>query len=105
MKRPSSSRRPPRKAARRPAGKPAAPKPTPGWKPRNQKPGGWSNPRPPSVPSTMDLRLNEYYAGAALIGVLSSQGEEPDLRWIRKWTWQLADEMCADALRRRRRKQ
>jgi hypothetical protein len=52
----------------------------------------------------MDLRLDEYYAGAALIGVIASQGEEPDLRWVREWTWKLADQMCADALKRRRRK-
>jgi hypothetical protein len=90
-----------RPVPQRPAGSADA-KPTPGWKPRN--PRGWSNPRPPSVPSTMDLRLDEYYAGAALIGVIASQGEEPDLRWVREWTWKLADQMCADALKRRRRK-
>jgi hypothetical protein len=81
-------KRPPRKSSPRrldprPDGRTGA-KPTPGWKP-------------------MDLRLDEYYAGAALIGVIASQGEEPDTKWVREWTWKLADQMCADALKRRRR--
>jgi hypothetical protein len=99
-------KRPPRKSSPRrldprPDGRTGA-KPTPGWKPRLRV-GAWVNPRPPSVPSTMDLRLDEYYAGAALIGVIASQGEEPDTKWVREWTWKLADQMCADALKRRRR--
>lgn len=74
--------------------------PEPGWK-AHRKGLTFSNPRPPSVPTTMELRLDEYYAGAALIGVLASQAEEPNMQWVREYSWKLAEWMCLDAKRRR----
>jgi hypothetical protein len=88
-----------RNGRRGPAGKVAS-KPTPGWKPRAVRPG-FVNPRPPSVPNTMDLRLDEYFAGAALIGVLASQGEEPDTEWACKWAWEMGHKMAHRAVARR----
>lgn len=52
----------------------------------------------------MDLRLNEYFAGAALVGVLSSQAEEPDHKWACQWAWEMGKRMAAEALRRRKQK-
>jgi hypothetical protein len=72
----------------------------PGWKAHVQRPP-FVNPRPPSVPSTMDLRLDEYFAGAALIGVLASQAEEPDSEWACEWAWQMGHKMAKQAVKRR----
>lgn len=78
-------------------------RPTPGWKARAQVPS-FANPRPPSVPSTMDLRLDEYFAGAALVGVLSSQAEEPDHKWACHWAWEMGKRMAAEAVKRRKKR-
>lgn len=51
----------------------------------------------------MDLRLDEYFAGAALIGVLASQADEPDPKWACQWSWKMGREMALEAKRRRRR--
>jgi hypothetical protein len=49
----------------------------------------------------MDLRLDEYFAGAALIGVLASQGEEPDVEWACQWAWDMGHKMARQAVKRR----
>ena len=51
----------------------------------------------------MDLRLDEYYAAAALMGVLASQGDEPDHKWVCEWSWKMGREMANEAKRRRKR--
>lgn len=85
------------------AGTGRKPAPTPGWKPRSEQRRGWKNPRPPSVPSSLDINLEEYYAGATLLGLLASQSEEPNKRWCRDWSFQMGEIMAACALRRRRK--
>ena len=64
---------------------------------------GWKNPRPPSVPSSLDINLEEYYAGATLLGLLASQSEEPNKGWCRDWSFEMGEIMAACALRRRRK--
>jgi hypothetical protein len=76
-------------------------RPAAGWKARVVARPPFVNPRPPSVPSTMDLRLDEYFAGAALIGVLASQGEEPDVEWACQWAWDMGHKMARQAVKRR----
>lgn len=78
-------------------------KPTPGWKGSPLLPR-FANPRPPSVPTTMDLRLDEYFAGAALVGVLSSQHEEPDTEWACEWAWKMGRKMAHAAVKLRAKK-
>lgn len=77
--------------------------PTPGWKAHASFPA-FLNPRPPSVPTTLDLRLYEYFAGAALMGVLASQGNEPDQRWACEWAWKMGKRMASEAAKLRRKK-
>lgn len=101
QKGPSSARKgtaapPPRQAGR---AKPGKSEPAPGW-PRGTR---FVNPRPPSVPTTLDLRLNEYFAGAIVMGLMAASDREPNKRWTRKWSFDMGDEMQAEALRRRRR--
>ncbi len=93
------------KPSHRRDGKPAPRpgKPTPGWKAGVRLPH-FINSRPPSVPTTMDLRLNEYFAGAALIGVLASQADEPDPEWACEWSWKMGRKMAAQAAKARKRK-
>jgi hypothetical protein len=79
--------------------RPKASEPAPGW-PRGTR---FVNARPPSVPTTLDLRLNEYYAGAVVIGLTASADREPNKKWARKWSFDMGDEMQAEALLRRRR--
>jgi hypothetical protein len=75
-------------------------KPTPGWK----GPGlHFANPRPPSVPTTLALTLEEYYAAAALMGLLASQHEEPDQKWACEWSFRMGQNIAAEAMRRRRK--
>ena len=83
---------------RNPAGA-GAPRPTPGWKGRAL---GFANPRLPSVPTTLALTLEEYYAAGALMGLLASQHDEPDRKWACEWSFGMGRSMAAEALRRRR---
>lgn len=78
-------------------------RPTPGWKGHVALPS-FMNPRPPSVPTTMDLRLYEYFAGAALMGVLASQAEEPDPKWACAWSMKMGRQMAAQAVKLRKRR-
>lgn len=87
------------KATRR---KPAV-TPTPGWKGHDTPRRGWQNARPPSVPSSLDLNLEEYYAAGTLLGLLASQSKEPNKRWCRDWSFEMGAMMAACALRRRRK--
>ena len=61
------------------------------------------NPRPPAVPATLALTLEEYYAGCWAIGMLAAQGEEPDMDWIIDRSLQFGERMARKALKRRKR--
>lgn len=63
----------------------------------------FSNPRTPSVPTTLDLRLDEYFAAAAVIGLIASQVHEPNQDWLADWSFRMGEKMAAVAHRRRRR--
>lgn len=90
--------------AQRGAGAATARKPpTPGWKALGHPRGAWKNPRTPSVPATLDLTLEEYFSAGALIGILSSQAEEPNQRWACDWSFQMGRAMAKEARRRRAR--
>lgn len=78
----------------------------------NAPPWGWrgggvilqfANPRAPSVPTTLDLRLDEYFAAAAVIGLIASQVHEPNQDWLTDWSFRMGEKMAATAMRRRRR--
>jgi hypothetical protein len=101
-----TNRKPPTRPRRDRAGAVAYDsKPAPGWKARTEtRRRTWVNPRPPSVPSTMDLRLDEYFAGAALIGVLASQAEEPDHKWACDWSFRMGRAMAAVAVKLRKKR-
>lgn len=101
MKRRPATSRP--AAAPRRAGKSArAKRPASGWKPRTLT-LGWRNPRTPAVPATLHIDLPEYYAASALMGVIASQGEEPDQQWCRDWSFRMGEMMAQEAHRRRRK--
>lgn len=55
-----------------------------GWQPLGAR-TGWANPRPPAAPAELHLSIEEYFAAAALMGLLASQGEEPDMKWAADW--------------------
>lgn len=71
-----------------------------GWNPR----ASLVNPRPPAVPATLNITLEEYYAAAGAIGLLSAQLEEPDPEWAMKWSLDFGERMAAEARRRRARR-
>lgn len=75
------------------------PRPVRGWNSRVQM----QNPRPPAAPASLDLTLEEYYAAAGAMGVLSAQIDEPDPTWVCEWSLDFG-EMMARAARRRRLK-
>jgi hypothetical protein len=62
------------------------------------------NPRPPSVPATLNITLDEYFATASLIGLLSASKREPNKQWAKDWSYEMADMMAAESARRRKRK-
>lgn len=68
---------------------------------------GWNsrraikNPKPPAVPATLDLSLEEYYAAAGAIGLLSAQLDEPEAQWAAEWSLDFGEKMAAEARRRR----
>lgn len=78
--------------------------PTPGWKARTDHvtPTALVNPRTPAVPATLDLRLEEYFASAALIGILAAQDEEPDKEWASEWAMEQGRIMAAKAREQRK---
>lgn len=77
---------------------------TPGWKPKQRR-SALANPRPPAVPATLDLTIDEYYAAAGAIGLLAAQGEECDPEWAADWALDFGRVMAAKAERRRKRKE
>lgn len=95
----STARRPRQRQAGAAAG--GARKPTPGW---NGVPTVFVNARTPSVPATLALSLEEYFAAGALVGLLAAQHEEPEHRWACDWSFKMGRSMAAEALKRRRRK-
>ena len=65
--------------------------PTPGWKSASTT--SLANPRAPAVPVGLKLSVEQYYATAALIGILQSQHDEPDKQWAADWACEMADHM------------
>lgn len=71
---------------------------------------GWNsrialvNPRPPAVPASMDISIEEYFAAAGAIGLLSAQLDEPDPEWAIKWALDFGERMAAEAKRRRKKR-
>jgi hypothetical protein len=59
------------------------------------------NPRTPAVPATLDLTLEEYYAAAAVVGLLSAQLEEPDMEWVVTWASDFGERMARESRTRR----
>lgn len=104
MKRPRPSVQKKPKPSRRAgaAGRPS--KPTPGWNGLATLRQGWRNPRTPAVPATLDLTLDEYYAAAAVMGLLASQVQEPDPQWCADWSFKMGRTMAREAQRRRRQR-
>jgi hypothetical protein len=49
------------------------------------------NPRPPSVPATLSITLDEYFATASLIGLLSASKREPNKQWAKDWSYEMGD--------------
>ena len=104
--------------ARPPAGAPptepakAATMKSSAWRRSRTRPGwnlhraatGLTNPRPPAVPATLDLTLEEYYAAAATIGLLAAQEVEPDPEWAAKWSLEYGQTMARESRRRRRQR-
>lgn len=86
----------------------ASSRPTPGWKPRTAAADSVAtplvNPRPPAVPATLQLSLEQYYAGCGAIGILAAQGEEPDMDWIIEQSIEFGEKMAKGTRRRRHRK-
>ncbi len=74
--------------------------PTPGWK--GFRLTGWKNPRTPSVPATLELKLDEYFAAGALMGLVASQVEEPNQQWCRDWSFRMGNMMAREARKRRK---
>lgn len=77
-------------------------RPVPGW--NTQPDDSLANPRPPAVPATLNLTLDDYFAAAAAIGLLAAQEHEPDADWARKWSLEFGEKMARDARRRRQRR-
>jgi hypothetical protein len=70
-------------------------KPTPGWKAHAPTPDhGLVNPRPPAVPATLALTLEQYFAACALVGLLGSQKDEPDKAWVADWACAMGSTMA-----------
>lgn len=76
-------------------------KPKPGWQSWHRFTSGPSprstelvNPKPPAVPATLALTLEQYYAACALIGILGSQSAEPDREWLANWACEMGDVMA-----------
>lgn len=46
--------------------------------------------------------LLEFFAAAALTGLIASQAEEPDRKWACEWSFAMGRTMAAEAMRQRR---
>lgn len=67
--------------------------PTPGL--RWGHPEAMANPRPPAVPATLHLSLEQYYAACAAVGMLSAQTAEPDQDSAVQWSVEFGAKMAA----------
>lgn len=80
------------------------------WRRTKQPVRGWNsrmqmqNPRPPAAPASLDLSLEEYFAAAGAMGLLSAQLEEPDAEWALNWSLDFGERMAREAERRRKTK-
>lgn len=78
------------------------------WKRTSNPVAGWNtrvtlkNPRPPSVPTGLDLTIEEYFAAAGAIGLLAAQLDEPEAEWAAKWSLEFGTKMAALARAKRR---
>lgn len=79
-------------------------RPVPGWNAGLAEDTILANPRPPAVPASLQLTLEEYYAAAATIGLLAAQKVEPDPEWASQWSLDYGQRMARKARRRRRRR-
>lgn len=71
--------------------------PVVGWNTRQ----AMQNPRPPAAPASLDLTLEQYFAAAGVMGLLSAQLEEPDPEWACEWALDFGEKMAAAARKRR----
>lgn len=78
-------------------------RPVAGWNAREVR-TGLQNPRTPAVPASLELSLEEYYAAAALVGLLSAQEKEPDIEWAAQWAHEMGVTMAAESRKRRRKR-
>jgi hypothetical protein len=67
------------------------------------EPAGLSNPRPPAVPASLHITREEYFAAAAMMGLLASQGKEPNKEWVRQWAYEMGHKMADPVTRPRKR--
>jgi hypothetical protein len=80
------------------------------WKRSVNPVSGWNtkqalaNPRPPAVPASLDLTIEEYFAAAGAIGLLAAQLDEPDPVWAAKWALEFGITMAAMARTQRLRR-
>lgn len=66
----------------------------------------WANPRPPAMPTTLEITIEGYYSAAALIGFLAAQSEEPgEQRAVAQWAHDMGEQMAAEERRRFRARQ
>lgn len=72
-------------------------RPVRGWNTRSKL----QNPRPPAAPASLDITLEEYYAAAGAIGLLSAQLDEPDPDWASEWALEFGERMAEKSRRRR----
>lgn len=77
---------------------------TPGWKAHRHRSAAFANPRPPAVPATLEITLEEYYAAAAAMGLLAAQSEECDPEWASEWALNFGAVMAARARERRKKR-
>lgn len=77
------------------------------WRQTEQPVQGWNtrraymNPRPPAVPATMDITLEEYFSAAAVMGLLAAQIDQPDPEWASEWALKFGTLMAEKARKRR----
>lgn len=80
------------------------------WTPNRTPSRGWNsrralkNPRTPAVPATLDISQEEYFAAAALMGLLAAQMEQPDAEWAAGLALDFGATMAKKARQRRKRK-
>jgi hypothetical protein len=74
-------------------------RPAQGWNTRT----ALQNPRPPAAPASLDLTLEQYFAAAAVMGLLSAQIDEPEPEWACEWSLKFGETMAAAARKRQRK--